>query len=179
MLKPGDIVRLLDEPGQGTVTKVQGDQIAVEIDGIELTFSANQLVKVEFDDLVDHPTTDKDAQAAEKLQRIVARNKLGQLQPKQEAVYELDLHIHELLDRFENMSNAQILQYQMECCRRFVKEAMDKRYPKVVLIHGVGQGVLRTEIHRWLDSQSNVDYHDASYRKYGYGATEVFIRGHK
>lgn len=176
MLSPGDKVRLLDEPGQGTVVSVQGSQVTVDMDGIELTFDKRALVKVEFDDLIDVPVTDHDMQAEDKLKRIEGRRKLQDLKPKTEATYELDLHIHELLDYHKGMTNAQILQYQMSCGKRFLREAMQKRYPKVVLIHGVGQGVLRSEIHQWLDSLPNVEYHDAPYRTYGYGATEVHIK---
>ena len=56
-----------------------------------------------------------------------------------------------------------------------MREVIDKRYHKVVLIHGVGEGVLRTEIHNYLNTLQRIEYNDASYRIYGYGATEVII----
>jgi DNA-nicking Smr family endonuclease len=73
------------------------------------------------------------------------------------------------------MTNGEILQHQMMRCRAFLREAFEKRYPKVVIIHGVGEGVLKSEVHRFLDQQDHLSYHDAPYRTYGFGATEVII----
>jgi len=44
-----------------------------------------------------------------------------------------------------------------------------------VFIHGVGEGVLRTELEFLLGRYSNVTFYDAEYAKYGVGATEVYI----
>lgn len=176
MLKVGDKVRLLDEPGEGIVTAIHGKEVIVDMDGLDMKFQMSQLVKVEFDELVYRPDTHQELSAKDKLQRIEGQKKLSNLGSVKSAVYELDLHMHELLDRFEHMTSGQKLEYQMARCRSFVREAIDKKYKKVVLIHGVGEGVLRTEIHRWLDTQDRVEYHDASCRTYGYGATEVIIR---
>ena len=172
----GDKVRLMDDPGEGHITGLAGNQIIAEIDGIEMTLNPNQLVKVEFDALVHRPIEREEITAKERLIRLEGRRKLQKMTDSQDAVYELDLHMHELLDRFEHMTNGQRLEYQMSRCKSFVREAIDKKYRKVVLIHGVGEGVLRSEIHRWLEGQHRVEFHDAAYRTYGYGATEVIIR---
>jgi dsDNA-specific endonuclease/ATPase MutS2 len=172
----GDKVRLMDDPGEGHVTAIQGDVIVAEIDGIEMSLTYNQLVKVEFDALIRRPIERQEITAKEQLSRIEGRRKLQKLTEAQDAVYELDLHMHELLDRFDHMTNGQRLSYQMSKCRSFVREAIDRKYRRVVLIHGVGEGVLRSEIHRWLETQNKVEFHDAPYRTYGYGATEVISR---
>ncbi|MEX2597407.1 MAG: Smr/MutS family protein [Salibacteraceae bacterium] len=173
--KVGDRVRLMDEPGEGSIASISGGLYYVTIDGLDLPYEAHQMVKVEHDELIKRkiqatPLSDKDKQ-----RRSAGKQQLSKLAQAEHAVYELDLHIHELLDRFENMSNGEILHYQMSRCRAFLKEAFDKRYPKVILIRGVGEGVLRTEIHQLLDSLDHVEYHDAPYRSYGYGATEVIF----
>lgn len=174
-LKVGDTVRLIDDPGQGIVCSLSGNEATVEIDGMELPFTANQLVKVEHDDLIADVEDHAELSAKDKLHRVYGRDKLRELEPASQAVYELDLHIHELLDHYANMSNGEILQYQMGRCRSFVREAVDKRFGKIVLIHGVGEGVLKHEIHKYLDQLTHIEYHDAPYRTYGYGATEVII----
>ena len=48
------------------------------------------------------------------------------------------------------------------------------RISKVVFIHGVGEGVLKSELH-YLFSRYPVRFYDASFKKYGLGATEVYI----
>ncbi|MEQ9187853.1 MAG: Smr/MutS family protein [Cryomorphaceae bacterium] len=174
-IKVGDTVRLIDDPEQGIVTALTGKDAMVEIDGMDLPFTTDQLVKVEHDGLITNIEDHPELSAKDKLHRSQGREKLRELEPQSQAVYELDLHIHELLDHYANMSNGEILQYQMGRCRSFVREAMDKRFGKIVLIHGVGEGVLKNEIHKYLDQQSHLEYHDAPYRTYGYGATEVII----
>lgn len=173
--KPGDRVRLLDQEGEGVVCDAIGTRIVIDLDGMEMTYDASELVVVKYDDLVDHKIESKDVSVKDKEIRTQGKTKLKDLEEVTQAVYELDLHIHELLDHYKNMTNGEILQHQMRCCRQFMREAIDKRYHKVVLIHGVGEGVLRTEIHHYLDTLQRIDYHDASYRIYGYGATEVII----
>lgn len=171
--KEGDIVRLIDEAGQGPIRRIESDQITVEIDGFELVYRPEDLVKVEHDQLIENKPNDEHLSAKDKASRSEGRAKLNALKAKTEATYELDLHIHELLDDYRNMSNGEILKYQMRCCKSFLKEARENRYKKVVLIHGVGEGVLKREIHDLLDGLDRVTYHDAPYRTYGYGATEV------
>ncbi len=173
--KIGDRVRLLDAQGEGVVCDVVGSNVVIDLDGMEMTFDASELVVIEHDDLIGHAIEKKELSAKDKETRAKGKSKLKELDDVTQAVYELDLHIHELLDHFSNMTNGEILQYQMRCCRQFVREAIDKRFHKIVLIHGVGEGVLRTEIHHYLDTLQRIEYHDAPYRIYGYGATEVII----
>jgi dsDNA-specific endonuclease/ATPase MutS2 len=48
---------------------------------------------------------------------------------------------------------------------------------EIIFIHGVGNGVLRTEIHKRLSKNKQVEYFkDAMKEKFGYGATLVKIK---
>ena len=88
---------------------------------------------------------------------------------------EVDLHIAELLDNTSGMSNFELLTIQLE---RFTKEldsAIEKHMKKIVFIHGVGNGRLKQEIIKILNATHGITYHDASYKDYGYGATQVNI----
>lgn len=91
-------------------------------------------------------------------------------------VPELDLHIEELVERPRGLSNSEMLRIQLEYFEMFMAEAMQNRWPKVVVIHGVGEGVLRAAVRERMAAWPHVSYHDASYTKYGYGATEILIR---
>ena len=89
----------------------------------------------------------------------------------------MDLHIHELLDNYERMSNGEIVSIQMEHFERMMGIAEKKKVKKVVFIHGVGQGVLRAEIRSFIKSYyPQCEFLDGNYQKYGYGATEVRFR---
>lgn len=48
--------------------------------------------------------------------------------------------------------------------------------PKLVFIHGVGEGVLKSELEFLLSKYDGITFKEASYQKYGVGATEVYIK---
>ncbi|HQZ43412.1 MAG TPA: Smr/MutS family protein, partial [Flavobacteriales bacterium] len=50
---------------------------------------------------------------------------------------------------------------------------------KLIVIHGVGEGILREEVRRMLQFYEGVRFHDADMRQYGSGATEVEILRHR
>lgn len=94
----------------------------------------------------------------------------------QSQIVEVDLHIHELLDDFRGLSNSEMLEIQMRKFREELDNAMRKGVKKIVFIHGVGAGVLKLEIRKELDRmKKKLDYQDASFKEYGYGATLVRI----
>jgi hypothetical protein len=88
---------------------------------------------------------------------------------------EIDLHIEELMDNYKGMSNAEIIQIQLKHFQTTLDTAISEHYRKLIAIHGVGNGRLKQEIITILSSYSNLRYHDASYSKYGFGATEILI----
>jgi hypothetical protein len=90
-------------------------------------------------------------------------------------VWEIDLHIEELLDSHIGWSNSEILLKQMTEFRSFFKKAQEKSIAKIIVIHGVGEGVLKNEIRSFLSKKENVEFYDASYLEYGKGATEIRI----
>jgi Domain of unknown function (DUF2027)/Smr domain len=90
---------------------------------------------------------------------------------------EVDLHIEELLDNWNGMTNGQLLDVQLRRMQQELDEAMASHLQRIVFIHGVGNGRLKTEIRRVLGTYKGIRFHDASYQRYGFGATEVVIYG--
>jgi hypothetical protein len=88
---------------------------------------------------------------------------------------EIDLHIQHLVDEYKNLSNIEMLQIQLKKFRKEMDRAIRNNYHRITFIHGVGNGVLRTEIQRELRAYSGVRYTDAPFEKYGFGATEVIL----
>lgn len=92
-------------------------------------------------------------------------------------VLEVDLHINELLDTTAGMSNKEMLDYQMNKFHEVMKENKDKKKRKIVFIHGKGDGILKSEIIKaFKRDYKHLDYQDASFQEYGYGATMVIIK---
>lgn len=95
---------------------------------------------------------------------------------KHNDIIEVDLHINELLDNTTNMTNSEMLEYQLGVFNKTLNEYKDKKGQKIVFIHGKGEGVLRNAILKELKSKyRNYSYQDASFREYGFGATMVTI----
>ncbi len=96
---------------------------------------------------------------------------------RDDEIIEVDLHIHELLDSPEGLSNKEILDIQMEKVESEMRAAIQSRARRIVFIHGVGQGVLKQEVAKLLKSKfPKYRFQDASFKEYGYGATMVMLR---
>lgn len=90
---------------------------------------------------------------------------------------EIDLHINALLDTTAGMSNSDMLQYQLQKVREILDEHKKEKGKKIIFIHGKGDGVLRNALINELKTKYKTFYYqDASFREYGYGATQVTIR---
>jgi hypothetical protein len=93
-------------------------------------------------------------------------------------IEEVDLHIEELVNKPKELSNREMLDVQMDKFHSVMQELLKKKNKKkVVFIHGVGNGRLRYELRSSLErNYSNLDYQDASFKEYGYGATLVYLK---
>lgn len=88
---------------------------------------------------------------------------------------EVDLHIEELIDNTSGLSNFEMLNIQLERFEKELDEAISKNMKKIIFIHGVGNGRLKQEITNRLKTTRGVTFQDASFKEYGYGATQVNI----
>lgn len=175
----GDKVAVLDDDISGVVIKVNNDQISVETtDNFVMTFFVNELVKINnYNELSGFFSTQslgsvlKDKEEPKK--RSFVKEKRSR---KDEFVLEVDLHIEKLVPSKRGMNNYDILTLQMETAKRQLDFAIKNRMPKVVFIHGVGEGVLKAELDFMLGRYDTISFQDANYQKYGLGATEVYIK---
>jgi hypothetical protein len=116
------------------------------------------------------------AELREKMLEPKKQNAVIQKDLPKNGPVEVDLHIHELTDEPERLEPMAILEIQMKKVKQTLDNAIVQKQPKVVFIHGVGQGKLKYEIRKELDSNyKGIEYQDASFQEYGYGATMVLI----
>lgn len=88
----------------------------------------------------------------------------------------VDLHIDQLIDTTAGLSNADMLRYQIDEFRKVMDANRRHHGMKIVFIHGKGEGVLRQAVlddlrRRYPRCQAQ----DASFREYGFGATQVTV----
>lgn len=65
-------------------------------------------------------------------------------------VVKIDLHIEQINSHYHHMKNSEIIQMQMEYCKRELDQAMMKHKKSIKIIHGIGVGVLKSEVHKLL-----------------------------
>ena len=63
----------------------------------------------------------------------------------------------------------------MQTFHKTMTDAIMNKAGKVILIHGIGNGTLKSNIRESLEKQYKLPYEDASFREYGFGATMVMI----
>ena len=89
----------------------------------------------------------------------------------------LDLHASEVLETTAGMSAGDILNYQLDLFRKKLQENKNNHGKSIVFIHGKGEGVLRKAITDELRKHTkDYTFQDASFREYGFGATQVKIK---
>jgi hypothetical protein len=139
-----------------------------------------------YDIVVDDKPTKEVFADADEIKKIILEKKKGdqpqkpQQQPKLAKgsdILEVDLHAEELLDTTAGMNSFDILNYQLDVVRRTLDENLKHKNKKIVFIHGKGDGVLRNAIGQELRRKyPRCLSQDASFQKYGFGATMVIIK---
>lgn len=192
--KVGDFVRFLNDEGEGLIVSFpQPDSALVEdksgfsfehplrelvrIDNTRHEFSQYNQVLPSTREMLDRNMDSQAVKVAGKDFKNRYKERVANDFPHNADLFEVDLHIHELLDNFERMTNGEIVTIQMEHFERMLAIAEKKKVKKVIFIHGVGQGVLRAEIRSFIKSYyPQCEFLDGNYQKYGHGATEVRFR---
>lgn len=172
----GDKVAVLDDNIEGVVKAIAGETITIETaDGFNMEFFEHELITST--NLSSNMFSDPDIKSVIKEKEQSQRPKSIRVKPKEryQPKMEVDLHIHQLTNHYKGMSNFDMLNLQLDTAKRQLEFAINKRIQKVVFIHGVGEGVLKTELEYLFKRYDNVKFYPADYQKYGLGATEVYI----
>ncbi|CAI8360705.1 MAG: Endonuclease MutS2 [Polaribacter sejongensis] len=174
-LEIGDKVAVLDDVLKGKVIQIMEEEISIETtDGMIFKFNSAELVRIEMEQHEMSKFSD--------INNAILKDKIAENLPKKsvfrkdkkEVVLEVDLHINQLAKSTKNMDNYDMLNLQLDTAKNKIEFAISKRISKIVFIHGVGEGVLKSELQRLLRKYP-IKFYDASYKKYGLGATEVYV----
>ena len=188
----GDRVRFLHQSGEGVVLSVEdgGQTLVVEDgDGFPMRFHAKDCLPapnaaqeakayaskdITKGELLERNVDERALKASQKDFDIKYRNPDATNMRKRDAHMEVDLHYHAIMGARDNVSPHEMQSTQMDHFDRMMRRAEETRIPRIVFIHGVGQGRLRQEIRDALKSYwPQCTCREGDPRKYGHGATEV------
>ncbi len=190
-LKIGDKVRFLNDAGEGVVTQIlENGQVMVEDDnGFEYAHLAGKLIGVEnaqvesqaYDRAIPTVLEILHQEISPEHQKRVEKDfktkyREAQSTSHSAAEFEVDLHLHAIVDSQRGLSPAVMLELQIAHFERMLQIGIRQRTKKMVFIHGIGQGVLRHQIWSRVEQYyPDCTCRSADPRKFGSGATEVWI----
>lgn len=171
--KTGDRVLFINEDDRGTILMFIGNT------KVKLLNSNGFEEMVELKKIIPFPidTHKKDAYGnfVKSREKIATTKRVSSRRFRQfskdkitHLVFKADLHIENLIERYHHLESFEIIQIQLNRCEDCIKEIKTKGIPRLNLIHGVGKGSLKKEIHSLLESYS-LQFSDE------YGFTEVII----
>ena len=179
MFNVGDRVSVIHDVINGKVIASNGAKITIEDnDGFVRYYRSNELAKQKGENY-NLDTLEASEFIQEKTQKKQSKIfKSNSPKTTFSEIYvnanEIDLHIEVLMPEAAHWSVGDILQKQMIACRAFIEKSVANNIRKVVLIHGKGEGVLKSEIYRYLNRveeqlHTTISYHDADFRTFGVG----------
>lgn len=146
-LKIGDKVKFLKSNDFGTIVKIISERkIQVEDSSLFLSIvNVKDLVKI--DDHTDTVQAYGDVVFSKESKentsvKIMSRQNLNEVK--------IDLHIENLSNDFFAMTNFEIVQVQIKKCEDALIDAINSNAQKLIIVHGIGEGVLKKEVHNML-----------------------------
>ena len=163
----GDKVLFKKERLGGKIVKISSIYKVVVLteDGFEINVSVNNLVRIE-------QGTEKNT-AYGKVSNVKDFNDTlfkAKKSQKITSLLSVDLHIELLTANYHNMSNIEIVQLQLDVCHKKIYKALNSNVTRLQIIHGIGEGILREEVHNILR-----EYKLRFYLSQDGGATEVVL----
>lgn len=171
-IKVGDIVCFLDDKGGGKVLSINDKKVLIlDNEGFKQEYPLHTVIKKnnQYNQQLINAFIPKNTH-----KETTKKGKNSIFRKKTQLIWEIDVHIENILSDFYHMTNHEIISLQLEICEKIINVAQQKNIRKLVIIHGKGQGVLRNQIHQMLYSL-NLDFKDADYLRYSGGATDIFF----
>lgn len=167
MFEPGQVVVFLHEKGGGKVVSSNGKLVKVlDEDGFVRDFLPNEIAPK----IGELKTS---AHLHVKDQELIREKSREQTQDPTD---QIDLHASVLFDNELHLTAGEIRQRQLTVFKVFMKRAIALKKRNLLIIHGVGEGVLREDVRSYLDGLDGAEYWDERYQINGAGATRVRIR---
>ncbi|MGB0882830.1 MAG: Smr/MutS family protein [Vicingaceae bacterium] len=179
----GNKVKVINDNFEGEIKAILPNNrlIITCTDGFDYEFSSNEVVIISDDNkhfysidevlITSKIKEDNNYTNEDFLRKYTTKSKF-----KYNRTLEIDLHLEKLVDHPEGLDDWQRLHTQMQHVKNCLSAANQKNIKRIVFIHGVGTGVLKTELLNYLSSFEEYTVLKADFNEYGNGATEVLIK---
>lgn len=177
VLKVGDKVKIVDEQSEGEIVRIEKEQIWVATcSGFDFPYLAHQVIKIsESGERVFSPKEYQQPNETHYKSSKGFKWTYPKIHLHTKTVPEIDLHIEELTDI--PLEAHEHLAYQLGFFKKIMDQAKSQRVRRLIIIHGIGKGVLRSALQKVLEEcYPEAESFDADYTKYGYGAMEIILR---
>ncbi len=163
------------QPFLETSLKIKPKQLFKQIEDTRLKQEAS-FSYILFDQYPDKPEEETDwTKLSEAGYRIYEGGKF-QRHHAEPARTVVDLHIEKLTDSWQHLSNLAKLDLQLKTFEKFYELALLNHQSQLIVIHGIGSGKLRDEIHDILRHKKAVkSFVNQFHPSFGYGATEIYF----
>lgn len=161
----GEQISILNETGSYKVIAIVGKHLLLEDEhGFEIQIPFDKVAKI-------HHFESGDVQAKD----------IDLVKPKRKKINtqdipRLDLHYESFDTSRYEVSAHEKFTIQMNTFKRFVNEHLKKKTTRILIIHGVGEGRLKSEILSCLRGRRGYDMNDANYSQRGVGASYIDIK---
>ena len=146
-LKIGDKIKFLKSNDFGTIVNIISERkIQVEDSSLFLTV-VNVKDVVKFDDHTDTVQAYGDVMFSKESKENTSVKKMSRQNLNE---VKIDLHIENLSNDFLAMTNFEIVQIQLKKCEDALIKAINSNAQKLIIVHGIGEGVLKKEVHNLL-----------------------------
>lgn len=163
-MQKGDLVSVVDDDLKGVVIAVRGNLIEIEDEhGFVYQFQKNQLV------LQNHNIYQEIA--------VEPKKEISKKTSKkhQQAEFQLDLHFEKLVQNPKDYESWERIFIQKEKLIEAVEYCKANFIKKLVVVHGIGDGVLQDIVYETLRGISDIEFDDNPYFKNSIGNIEVRI----
>lgn len=172
-MRPGVRVLFKNRSGGGIVRSVTGTSVTVELDeGIEVTVISAELVMCAADEDAHlqhwgHP------EQLRKIRKDVRDIQAGK--PLSDAELPvIDLHFEKIFGR-EPRPDEHSLSMQLSHLKKRLSKLKAAGCRQVIVVHGVGQGILRDEVLAYLRLSPGIRWEEADPSRFGGGAVKVIF----
>ncbi len=114
----------------------------VKIDHKQHTVSLSEISEAKKEEEIDEPTEVGDTPTIK-------------IKPFQDS---LDLHIERLNPSMSNQPAQLIINHQIKRCITYIEEAIERKRHKITIIHGIGEGVLKSEVYHLLKEYDDIKF---------------------